>query len=362
MAASLDNRANYDRKTESVRTGDGRFVRIRDLYAALATLNAVQLNRLIKQAKLAGIVGDPYVDHRSSVVKDISDLCRSRPQFCLPIIRTARRMDGVATRFEGLFRSQAFGASAQAEVVDSGSLQLNPHFEKSIGTYFWETRDWTGEYQALVSERRRVVTLSQGEQFSSAEPYQLCFSIVRTPDLRYWLKWPSQHLDVPAYYFDETETLVGFFPHEIPGETSDFEELFPGHIYEVYGVQFQLPDLGLDYSEFEELFEEMFEEWDPHQAAADRRRADRDKRAEAGEPVPPPSAAMSEEERLWATLELYPGDVSTRKGLSKQFRELSRRYHPLKHLDADPETKAEISARYLAITVAYNTLKGQLPA
>jgi len=367
MPPAPDTKAIYDNRTETVRTGDGRFVRVKDLFKALATLNQVQLDRLIKRAGVRGAVGDPFVDSRSSVVKDLSDLCRSRPQFCLPILTTALELETAGSRFQGLLRDRAFGSASHQQVGEGQSRQDDQddiRFDKTVGRFFWETREWKGEYQVFVTGDQRILTLSPGERFDSSEPYRICFVIVRTPDGRFWLRWPDHHRDIPAYYVDENEELVWFFPHPVDGEQLDFEELFPGYIYEVFGVQFQLPDIGTDYSTFADDHAEAFESWDPSEAAARRRAAEHaHARADAhahGRDAPPPPASMSEEERWWAALELAPGQITSRKALSKHFRTLSLRYHPLKHLDAPEDDKERVAARYLEITVAYNALKERM--
>lgn len=366
MARAPDTKAIYDSRTETVRTGDGRFIRVKELYKALATLNGVQLDQLIKRAGLRGAVGDPFVHSRTEVVKDLSDLCRSRAQFALPMLLTALELETAGKRFEGLLRDRAFGSASHQQVAEDHARadEEGIRFDKSIGAFFWDTKDWSGEYQLFVTGDQRTLTLTPGERFDSSEPYTICFVVVRTPDKRYWLRWPDEHLDTPAYYVDETENLVWFFPHPVEGEDKDFEELFPGYTYEVFGVQFQLPDLGLDYGAFADEFDEAFDTWDPSEAASRRRAAEHaQQRAQAhreGREAPPPPSAMSEEERWWALLEVAPHSLTTRKELSKQFRRLSVRYHPLKHLDADPDEKERIAARYLEITVAYNGLKDRL--
>lgn len=366
MPPAPDTKAVYDSRTETVRTGDGRFVRVKDLFKALATLNQVQLDRLIKRTGIRGAVGDPFVDARSTVVKDLADLCRSRPQFCLPMLMTALDLEVAGSRFEGLLRDRAFGSASHQQAQDSHDRPKDEgiRFDKTVGRFFWDTKGWEGEYQVFITGDQRILTLSPGERFDSSEPYQICFVVVRTPDGRFWLRWPDQHRDIPAYYVDEREELVWFFPHPVDGEELDFEELFPGYTYEVFGVQFQLPDMGTDYGAFADEHQDAFHTWDPSDAAARRRASDhaqqRDEARADGRAAPPPPASMSEEERWWAALEVAPGSITSRKALSKQFRTLSLRYHPLKHLDAPDAEKERVAARYLEITVAYNALKTRM--
>ena len=355
-----DTKAVSDSRTETVKTGDGRFVRVRDLYKALATLNQVQLAQLVRLAKLGGAVEDPYEVKRSVVVEDLVDLCRTRPQFCLPIMQTCLAMPTAGPRFEGIFRDRAFGSGTTREVSDDHERDepADIHFDRTIGQYFYETSSWPGEYQLFVTSDQRTLTLGPRERFDSHEPYEICFVVVRTPDGRYWLKWPEDHLDTPAYYMDDREVAVWFFPHPVDGEDIDFEELFPGHIYEVFGVQFQLPDIGTDYGVYYDDELEAWREWDPSDEAARRKVVEEGRRGQARVGASPPT---SELERLLAVLELAPGEISGGKALSKHFRKLSVRYHPLKHLDSPDAEKAAIARKYQEITTAYNALKAYFP-
>lgn len=353
MAAPPDTKATYDRRTETIKTGDGRFVRARDLYRALATLNQVQLERLIKKSGVGGAVSDPFDVKRSVVVEDLADLCRTRPQFCLPIVQTARELPTAGERFDGLLRDRAFGAGGDTRSSAAPTHDDVP-FDKAILQFFYETRRWPGEYQLFITQDQRTLTLSPGERFDSHEPYEICFVVVRTGDGRFWLRWPEQARDVPAYYLDDRGVPVDFFPHPVEGEDKAFEELFPGHIYQAFGVRFQLPDIGTDYSAYYDDDLDVWDEWDPSDGRADR--------APTGGPhpdeAPPPAAApRSEIDRFLAVLELRPGQISTRKELSKHYRTLSVRYHPLKHLDAEEPEKGRIHQRYVEITQAYNELK-----
>ncbi|MFT7518463.1 MAG: hypothetical protein ACI9MC_000594 [Kiritimatiellia bacterium] len=354
--ASIDPRAIYDSRTETVKTGSGKFVRIKELYQALAELNQVRLNNLIIRAKLRGAVSDPYEETRSVVVEDLVDLCRTRPQFCLLVVQTGREMDRVGQHFEHLLRDRAFGSSTSREVAEDHARHVSDDivFDRNIGKYFFETRDWPGEFQYLVTHEQQVLRLSPGQRFDSHEAYEISFVIVRTPDGRYWLRWPVDYPDVPAYYMEKDEP-VHFFPHAIEGENVDFEELFPGHVYEVFGVQFQLPDIGTDYSVYYDDESDAWNEWDPSEA---KKHADRQEQAWSSlgddEAVDEPANDL---ERLMRILQLQPGQVTNSKQLSKHFRTLSLKYHPLKHLDAEEQDKERIAARYLEITTAYNEIK-----
>ncbi|TVQ88842.1 MAG: hypothetical protein EA397_16745 [Deltaproteobacteria bacterium] len=354
MTSRRDDKATYDRRTETVRTGDGRYIRVRDLYRALATLNQVQLHRLIKKARLGGTVSDPFEVKRNTVVEDITDLCRSRPQFCLPLVETARGLPTAGKRFEALVRDRAFGGQGEGEVADVEAPAEEGRYDKSILSYFFETRAWDGEYQLFITLDGRTLTLNPGERFDSHEPYEICFVVVRTGDKRYWLRWPEHHPDTPAWYLDERGQPQWFYPHPVEGEEKEFEELFPGHIYEVHGVRFQLPDIGTNYEEYYDDNLDAWNEWDP---SRDRASHQPTASHDPDEAPPPASAPVSEVERLLTLLELRPGEIRTGKELSKHYRMLSVRYHPLKHLDAPDEEKDRIHARYTEITAAYNALK-----
>lgn len=272
-------------------------------------------------------------------------------------------MESGGDRFEGLIRDRAFGSASHQQRAEPTEHEVAPQvrFDKSIGRFFWETRDWSGEYQLFVTGDQKTLTLSPKEKFESHEPYEVCFIVVRTQDKRYWLRWPDAHRDIPAYYIDETEQAVWFFPHPVEGETVYFEELFPGYIYEVFGLQFQLPDIGVDYSAFVDDELDAFAEWDPSAAANNRRRA-AGRSGPGGETGRAGRATTSDDD--WQTwldlLELKADAISTRKALSKHFRRLSLKYHPLKHLDAPDAERERIAARYVEITTAYNALKATL--
>jgi hypothetical protein len=353
--SATDTKAVYDSRTETVKTGDGRFVRVRDLYKALATLNQVQLHQLIVKARLGGAVADPYEVKRSDVVEDLVDLCRTRPQYCLPILTTCLAMPTAGPRFAKVFRDRAFGSASARDVADDHERDVadDIHFDKAIGQYFYETGKWPGEYQLFITQDQRTLTLNPRERFDSHEPYELCFVVVRTPDGRFWLKWPEHHPDTPAYYMDEHGQAVWFFPHEVEGEPLDFEELFPSYIYEVFGVQFQLPDIGTDYGVYYDDDLDAWTEWDPSDA---KRRAVTGGERAHGDAAEAPRA-VGELERLLAILDLKPGEISSAKALSRHFRKLSVQVHPLKHLDAPDAEKIRIAARYQEITTAYNELK-----
>jgi len=367
MAPTPDKKAVYDNRTETVRTGDGRFVRIKDIYAQMATLNQVQLSQLITRAGLGGAVSDPYDAKRSEVVQDLANLCQSRPQFCLPIVLVAMQLPTAGERFNDLLRDRAFGSASHQQQAEVGPTDVasQVRFDKSIGRFFWETREWSGEYQLFVTGDQKTLTLSPKEKFESHEPYEVCFTIVRTTDKRFWLRWPDDHRDIPAFYMDNGEEPVWFFPHPVEGEALQFEELFPGYIYEVFGLQFQLPDIGLDYSAFVDEDLDAFAEWDPSDAAANRARvgAGRQSGASSGHSAGSSRGAPPVGTELdgWLhALEMTAEQVSTRKALSKHFRMLSLKYHPLKHLDAEDAERERIRERYVEITTAYNALKATL--
>jgi hypothetical protein len=347
MTSTRDIQATYDRRTETIRTGSGRYVRAQELYRALATLNQVQLERLIKKAELTGAVSDPFEASRATVVEDIINLCRTRPQYCMPVIETARRLPTAGARFADLVRDRAVGSGipeADRRLRATGGRATYQH---TITQYFFETRTWKGDLQILIDRDGKLTTHAPGDGSTADLDYDHSFVVVRTSDKHYWLRWPERDPECPACYLDERGERVAFLPHPIPGAIKGFEEIFPGHNYEVFGVRFQLPDLGVDYSNYYNDEDDLWKDWDP----SDYRRSTRPTTRSQG---PEPADGLH---ALLRVLELTPGQVRTAKELSKHYRLLSVRYHPLKHLRASDDERARVNERYAQITQAYNELK-----
>jgi hypothetical protein len=206
-----------------------------------------------------------------------------------------------------------------------------------LSQFFWDTREDEGEFSFFIRHDRRFVTLTPGKRFGDDVPYNECFLVMRTTDGRYYLRWPQDYGQVPAYYFGPDGAAMGFFPRQDHGEDLDFEEIFPGWTYEVFGVQFQLPNIGTDYRAFEEIA------------------SDREIDEEGAAPAQQTNARRIQE--LLAILEGPDLDPSDARELGKHFRRISIKYHPLKHLNASDKEKAKINEKYLAITNAYNELK-----
>ncbi len=334
MFAKPDDRATFDARTETVRTGDGRVVHMRELHAVLDALDVLSLGRILKIAGLSGGVADPMEEGKTETVNDLVALCRGRPQFTLPIVKTGLSIQQVAHHFEGVLRDRLIGSSqrpAGAKVERSEDQQ----WSNRIGAFFYESRLTPGEFSYFIRQDKRVLTLTPGKRFSDDAPYQECFLVLRTDQLRYFLKWPTKHRNAPAFYIDKDGRAVDFYPRQEGRETVDFEELFPGWTYEIYGVQFALPSLGADYRFYDEEVDEKEVVVGGSSRANVRRAQD-----------------------LLTILEADPDQIETIRDLSRHFRQISLKYHPLKHLHATPEEKERINARYLAITNAYNELKG----
>jgi hypothetical protein len=331
--AKPDERAVYDSRTESVRTGTGGVVHMRDLHGALASLDALSLRRILKVAGLVNGVADPMEEGAAETVRDLIALCRGRPQFTLPIIRSGESIPALAPRFEGVLRDRLIGsgqrpAGARVERDDDAK------WSNRIGSFFYDSRLTPGEFAYFVRHDKKAVTLTPGKRFGDLRPYEECFLVLRTDQKRYFLRWPTNHRHVPAFYIDKEGRAVDFYPRQEGREVVDFEEIFPGWTYEVFGVQFTLPDLGADYRFYED-------ESDETELASG-------------------SGSGLNPRRRQELLELMEADadaIETIRDLSRHFRQISVKYHPLKHLHASHEEKERISAKYLLITNAYNELK-----
>ncbi|MBT3222402.1 MAG: hypothetical protein HN348_25295 [Proteobacteria bacterium] len=348
----LDKAAVYEPHTETIRTGSGLHVRIRDLRTALRALNPFDLRRVGNLAGIKNGITDP-MDGCDEAVRDILDLLRAMPQYCIPVIKAGRALTRNADRFEDLLRDQRFGVSAVPEDKVAANLRQDRtlggsiggnarqkswqtpqrtregKWHDSLGNYFWDNREYEGEFSYFIRHDCKVLKLSAGQRFSTTKPYEQCFLVIRTAQGRFYLRWPSNTPQEPAWYFDGDEPRW-FFPAE-----DDFEELFPGFTYEVFGLKFRVPNIGTDYR----LWFEDFDDETPT--------------AEASEGAQAPDRIFE----LLAILEANDLQINSAKALSKQFRVISKRYHPLKHLQATAEEKVKINARYLEIANAYNELK-----
>ncbi len=334
MSHPKDLYARYEPRTETLITGSGHHLRVRDLHRALRTLTGYGLRRLVSRAGISTGVNDPFESSDEECIRDILDLCRAMPQYALPVVRAGIEV-AKDEAFSDLLRNRAFGASrATAHTRDP-----NPKSDDRVTAFFFESRDQSGAFSYFIRHDRKTALLRAGQRFSSDRPYAECFTVYRSAQKRYFLRWPEEHRDVPAYYLDASGSFVDFFPTE-----EDFEELFPGYTYEVFGVQFAVPNLGTDYRAW----------YDDYEPSVERDR-------QAG-PSGPSGETGGEPDvdrvvQLLALLELNPHDLPTTEELSRQFRRLSVKYHPLKHLKASDEEKIRIEARYLEITNAYNELK-----
>ena len=347
-----DNAAVYEPSAETIRTGTGLHVRVRDLRDALRALNPFDLRRVATLAGIRNGMNDPMEVGCDDAARDIVDLVRAMPQYCLAVIEAGRSLKRNADRFEDLIRDRRFGVSAVPEHGGTvnlrgaraisgsvgGSAASGPHtplrtgeakWHDALGSFFWDTRHQEGEFSYFIRHDNKVLKLSAGQRLSTKKPYDECFLVFRTAHGRYFLRWPSAVRQAPAWYFDGDEPCW-FFPSE-----DDFEELFPGYTYEVFGLKFAVPNIGTDYR----LWSDDFDGETPSPDVGD-------------EPQ-----ALEHIDRLLEILEAGDLGINTAKALSKQFRVISNRYHPLKHLHATDEEKVKINARYLEIANAYNELK-----
>jgi hypothetical protein len=355
----LDKAAVYESRTETIRTGAGRHVRVRDLHAALMAVNPYNLRRIATIAGISKGMNDPMEAGHDESVRDIVDLVRAMPQYCVPVIEAGRSIEKIAEHFEDLLRDRRFGVSAvpdregfaaqrsdrmlegtteRASAKPRGAPTRRPThgWHDKLGQFFWETRDQDGEFSYFLRQDHKVLTLKGHQRLSSKKPYEECFLVLRTAQGRYFLRWPTMSPQEPAWYLDGDGNAQWFYPAE-----DDFEELFPGFTYEVFGLQFGVPNIGTDYRR-----------WiDEVEAEAPSLGRDEEEAVRADPGAPGRLAALLE------VLEAADLEITTAKALSKHFRTISNRYHPLKHLHATPEEKEQINARYLELTNAYNELK-----
>ena len=333
MTHPKDVHARYEPRTETLTTGTGHHLRIRDLHRALRTLTGYGLRRLVGRAGISTGVNDPFKSTDEECIRDILDLCRAMPQYALPVIQSGIEVTQNAA-FSDLLRNRTFGASR----TTAHTRDPNPKSDEKVTAFFFESREQSGAHSYFIRHDRKTTVLRAGQHFSSDRPYAECFTVYRSVQKRYFLRWPEEHRDVPAYYLDASGKFFDFFPTD-----DDFEELFPGYTYEVFGVQFSLPNLGTDYRSWYDDFETSNSP-DP--------RSDR--------PLPDDEPDVDRVVQLLTILELDPHDLPSTGELSRHFRRLSVQYHPLKHLKASDNEKLQIEARYLEITNAYNELKNVL--
>lgn len=323
-----DKAAIYEPRTESVRLGTGQHVDLRDLHRALSTCNPFQLRKLVKIAALDRGVTDPMEASAEETVRDIVDICRGMPQYCLPVVQSGRAIEATRKAFDGLIRDRKFGTARKTTY----KRPADAAWSDKVGRFFWETRDEAGEFGFFVREDRKTTVLRAGKRFSSPKPYEECFLVFRTTEGRFWLRWPEAAPDVPAFFLDADGKATDFFPNE-----EDFEEIYPGWTYEVFGVQFSVPEMGVDYRAW--LYEEVVDD------------------REVVLPDEPPVGVEDHVATLMAVLGADPELIRTARELSKHYRQLSVKWHPLKHLHASDDEKERVNARYLEITNAYNALK-----
>ena len=344
--SDLDDSAVFNPRTETVRMGDGHHVRMRELHAVLTGVDVITLKRIVTRAGITHGVPDVMETSQSDVVNDIIALVRGRPQFLRSVIRAGLDIERTKTRFEALLRDSVFGA--KGAVRATWKRPPDPKPSRKLSGFFYDSREHRGDFGYFVNEQRKAVTLRPGQRFADETPYDLCFLVYRDASLRFFLRWPDRFRDVPAYWVDEHDEAHPFFPHSEDDDAIDFEEIYPGYTYEVFGVQFSVPNLGVSYSRYDDKPEghEGIRRW-TEEEAEERVVHEEDRRV-----------------RLFAILEIEDAAaVRTLAELGKHFRKLSTRYHPLKFVNKglSEAEKATVEARYLDITNAYNELKATFP-
>jgi hypothetical protein len=331
MMFPADDRAVYQAHTESITTGTGQHLRVREIHAAFTAVNPYQFRNITRRAGVSRGIEDPFENGQANSVADLLSLIRAMPRYALPLVQSGLSFPETRRHFDGLLHDRVFGAGQRPKQASNPGWNRpsDPRYSDKVSKFFFDTRDEEGDFSYFIRQDRKAAVLRNGQRFSSDRPYHENFLVYRDLLGRYFLRWPSEHLGVPAYYLDSEGNAVDFYAAE-----EDFAEIYPGWTYEVFGVQFAVPNIGTNYRDFGE-----------------------EVGAEA--PTAEPAAAGSPDRRL-ALLEILEAlEVALPDGraLSKHFRQLSTKYHPLKHLQASDAEKKRINDRYLEITNAYNELK-----
>ena len=178
----LDKAAVYESKTETIRTGNGLHVRIRDLRDALQTLKPYALRRLARDAGISAGVANPVETGCADAVQDIVELVRSMPQYCLPVVQA-----GIGPEFEALLRDRRFGVSAIPDVQgvvnqqrgrigsssgDSASYTPTRSGEAkwhdALGRFFWDTEIFLLPFYLYTCDCRQASDCRLGGPTKSA--------------------------------------------------------------------------------------------------------------------------------------------------------------------------------------------------
>jgi hypothetical protein len=335
MIFPADERAVYHPPTESVRTGGGQHLRLREIHAAFTAVNPYQFRNITRRAGVSRGIEDPFEKGQANSIQDLLSLVRAMPRYALPLVQAGLSFPETKRHFDGMVHDRLFGSATKPKVEtrnEAWNRPSDPYYSDKVSRFFYDTRGDEGDFSYFIRKDRKAAVLRDGQRFSSDGPYRENFLVFRDVVGRFFLRWPSDLRHVPAYYLDSEGTAVDFFP-----EDEDFAEIYPGWTYEVFGVQFAVPNIGTNYRDFGDDIA-------PEETAAP---------AKAGSP--------DRQLELLELLEAADVPIADVRALSKHFRQISLRYHPLKHLQASDAEKARINKRYLEITNAYNELKGFYP-
>jgi hypothetical protein len=328
-----DRRAIYHAHTESITTSAGQHLRLREIHAAFTAVNPYQFRNITRRAGVSRGIEDPFEKGQANSVADLLALIRGMPRYALPLVQSGLSFPETKRHFDGLVHDRLFGSAQRPKSAGNAAWNRpsDPYYSEKVSRFFFDTRDDEGDFSYFIREDRKAAVLRNGQRFSTDGPYRESFLVFRDIVGRFFLRWPSEHASVPAYYLDSEGQAVDFYAPD----DADFAELYPGWTYEVFGVQFAIPNIGTNYRDFGD--EAMEEE---EVGGASRPAGSQDRRLE-----------------LLEILEAVDADIPDGRALSKHFRQISIKYHPLKHLQASDAEKARVNRRYLEITNAYNELK-----
>jgi hypothetical protein len=333
MMFPADQRAIYHAHTESITTSAGQHLRLREIHAAFTAVNPYQFRNITRRAGVSRGIEDPFEKGQANSVADLLALVRGMPRYALPLVQSGLSFPETKRHFDGLVHDRLFGSAHRPKAAENNGWNRpsDPYYSDKVSKFFFDTRKDEGDFSYFIREDRKAAILRDGQRFSTDRPYQESFLVFRDILGRFFLRWPAEHGAVPAFYLDSEGQAVDFYAPE----DADFAELYPGWTYEVFGVQFSIPNIGTNYRDFGD--ETMAEET-----------------------VEAPRAAGSPDRRLelLEILEAVDAEIVDGRALSKHFRTISIKYHPLKHLQASDAEKARVNKRYLEITNAYNELKG----
>jgi len=353
-----DERATMNHKTGTIKTGNGKYVRLDEMAKALDKLVDLYLARIINRSGASTYLPDPYEYSRKIVIDEIIALLKVQPKFCKPMIRHGMEIDYAADDFKKLFRDQQFGARTTTHQRDQDNLAGGDFVDTRLVSDFFLSADarrflrtaTKGEYAFFIRGDRMCVKLKAGQSFSDDVRKRTCFQVYMMFDGRFFIGWPKDYLAQPAYYFDQDGTAHQFFPDDVGDHMT---EVYPGYTYELFGVRFTLPDVGHDYSRY--FYEEQAED-DAYGPGEDH-----DSGTRTGSTYDPSHYDPSQDEdfrrSLLSVLGVTPEDITTRKLLDKRYRTLAKKLHPDRNRTQPEHIQNEREQEFKEVASAYDILK-----